>query len=72
MLRLTEVENEYEHYRTKSQTEIIELKDQKETAETKLASQSGYDDLIAQLKEAQYALAEKEEEIERVKTDYKE
>lgn len=71
-MRLTEVENEYEHYRTKSQTEIIELKDQKETAETKLASQSGYDDLIAQLKEAQYALAEKEEEIERVKTDYKE
>ena len=33
MIRLTEVETEYEHYRTRTQTEMIELKDQKETAE---------------------------------------
>jgi len=71
-LRLTEIETEYEHYRAKTQTEMIELKDKKETAEQKLAAQLNYEELVAQLKEAQYNLAEKEEEIERVKTDCKE
>lgn len=56
-MRMTEVETEYETYREKTQTEIIELKMQKENAESKLATYSGYDDLVAQLKEAQFKLA---------------
>lgn len=35
-MRLTEIETEYEHYRTKTQTEIIELRDKLESTETKL------------------------------------
>ena len=47
VMRLTEMETEYEHYRTKTQTEMIELRDLKETAEAKLVAYSGYDDLVA-------------------------
>ena len=37
-MRLTELETEYEHYRTKTQTEIIEVRDKYETVQAKLDS----------------------------------
>lgn len=69
--RLAEVEVEFNNYRTNTQIEIIELKNSKEQLDAKLAGLSGYDELVAQLKETQYKLAEKEEEIEKVRSDYK-
>ena len=37
-IRITELETEYEHYRTKTQTEIIEMRDKIQTAQAKLKS----------------------------------
>lgn len=46
-MRLTELETEYEHYRTKTQTEIIEVRDKYETVQAKLDSQPNYEQLVA-------------------------
>ena len=70
-MRVTEIETEYEHYRTRTQTEIIELRDKLDTMKEKLDSQPNYESILNNMKEAQYNLAEKENEIERVKQDYR-
>lgn len=70
-MRVTELETEYEHYRTRTQTEIIELRDKLDTMKEKLASQTNYESILNNMQEAQYNLAEKEIEIERVKEDFK-
>ena len=71
-MRLTELETEYENYRTKTQTEIIEARDKTETLQAKLDSQPNFEQLVAQLKKAQFDLAEKDAELEKVRADHKE
>ena len=71
-MRLTEVESEYEAYKQRTQTEIIESNAKLESAEQKLAAQLNYDELVAQLKQAQYELAEKQNEVDRLHEEYKE
>ena len=67
--RLLAVETEYETYKTRTQTEIIELRDKEENAQRKLDSLPQIESLINEMKNANYQLAEKDEEIERIKAD---
>lgn len=71
-MRFTEIETELEAYRTRTQIETIELKDKLETANQKLESMPNFEELVKQLNEAQYNLALKEAEIEKLKADFKE
>ena len=67
--RLLAVETEYETYKTRTQTEIIELRDKEEYAQRKLDSLPQIESLINEMKNVNYQLAEKDEEIERIKAD---
>ena len=71
-MRLTEIESEYEAYKTKTQIEIIEIRDKEEIAQRKLDSLPNIENMVNNMKEANYQVAEKEEEIERIKADFKE
>ncbi len=71
-MRLTEIEAEYEAYKTKTQIEIIEIRDKEEIAQRKLDSLPNIENMVNNMKEANYQVAEKEEEIERIKADFKE
>ena len=70
-LKLSEIENEYEHYRSKTQTEIIQLRDKNETLQGKLDSLPNADGMLDSFKEQQFHMAEKDTEIERLKEDFK-
>lgn len=70
-MRLNELENEYEHYRTKTQTELIKLRDQNETIQGKLDQTPNVESILNELKESQFIVSEREAEIERLKQDFK-
>ena len=70
-MKITELENEYEHYRAKTQTEIMQLKDQNETLQGTLNSIPNADGVLNSFKDHQYQMAQKDAEIERLKDDFK-
>ena len=70
-MKITELENEYEHYRTKTQTEIMQLKDQNETLQGTINSIPNADGVLNKFKDHQYQMAQKDAEIERLKDDFK-
>ena len=53
-MKITELENEYEHYRTKTQTEIMQLKDQNETLQGTINSIPNADGVLNKFKDHQY------------------
>ena len=67
-MRLTEVETEYEHYKTKAQTEIIELR---EKVEILSGDKTNEEQLQADLQEQKYAYSELQEQLEKLKRDHK-
>ena len=70
-LKLTEVATEYTHYRLKTQTDIAELEDKLMKEKQNSAESIQSEELKRQLRDKTYQLSQKEEEIEKLKAEYK-
>ena len=67
-MKLSEVENAYEHYREKTDLELIELREKLESYEENKASE---DELRNQIMAQKFQVAEKQEEIDKLKEQHK-
>lgn len=65
-MRLSELENEFEHFRTTKEIKLITLRDENEALKSKLDSFNDQQRLVTQLKEKEYELAEREAEIQQM------
>jgi len=70
-IKLQDLENEYEVYKTRTQTEMIELRDKSDTMQNTLDTMPNVENILNDLRETQYTAANKEEEAERVTEDCK-